>query len=93
MSRDVVGRAFLDSRPVQFEDVLIEPDYEARMCEGTGYRSVLGVPILRDGRPIGVIGCVRREVEPFTPTQIELVKTFADQAVIAMSALAAAGVH
>ena len=61
---------------------------DARIREGPqsviGYRSALAVPICRDGRPIGVIGCFRREVKPFTPAQLELVKTFADQAVIAM---------
>src|SRR6516165_6235849 len=83
----ISGRAFLDSRPVQIEDVLAEPDYDARIREGPqsviGFRSALGVPICRDGRPIGVIGCFRREVKPFTPAHLELVKTFADQAVIA----------
>src|SRR5205823_3870094 len=48
------------------------------------YRSFLGVPIFCEGRPIGVIGCGRREVKPFTATQIELVKTFADHAAIAV---------
>jgi len=83
----ITGRAFLDSRPVQIEDVLAEPDYDAPIREGPqsviGFRSALGVPICRDGRPIGVIGCFRREVKPFTPAHLELVKTFADQAVIA----------
>jgi len=83
----ITGRAFLDIRPVQIEDVLAEPDYDAPIREGPqsviGFRSALGVPICRDGRPIGVIGCFRREVKPFTPAQLELVKTFADQAVIA----------
>ena len=61
----ISGRAFLDIRPVQIEDVLAEPDYDARIREGPqsviGFRSALGVPICRDGRPIGVIGCFRRE--------------------------------
>src|SRR6516162_5435889 len=48
------------------------------------YRSFLGVPIFREGRPIGVIGCGRREVKPFTTTQIKLVETFADQAAVAL---------
>ena len=84
----VMGRACLDNEPVQFEDVLSELDYDARTLEVlqsvAHYRSFLAVPILRDGRPIGVVGCGRREVKPFTGTQIELLRTFADQAAVAI---------
>ena len=83
-----MGRAFVDARPVHFADVLAEPDYDTRTIEVlqsvAKYRSFLGVPIFREGRPIGVIGCGRREIRPFTAAQIELVKTFADQAAIAI---------
>jgi two-component system, NtrC family, sensor kinase len=84
----VMGRAFMEGCTVHVEDVLADPDYDARARElhqsVTGFRTVLGVPILRDGKPIGVIGCGRREVRPFTPAQIALVTSFADQAVIAV---------
>jgi two-component system, NtrC family, sensor kinase len=84
----VMGRAFVDGRPVQFEDVLAELDYDARTREvlqrTAKYRTFMAVPILKDGNPIGVIGCARREVMPFTSGQIGLVKTFAAQAVIAI---------
>jgi PAS domain S-box-containing protein len=84
----VMGRAFVDGQPVHFDDVLAELDYDARTREVlqrvARYRTSLGVPILRDGVSIGVILCARRVVKPFTETQIELVKTFADQAVIAI---------
>ncbi len=84
----VMGRAFVEGRTVHVEDVLADPDYDPRTREDlqllTGYRTFLGVPVLRDGRPIGVIGCARRAVKPFTAAQIELVSTFADQAVIAI---------
>ncbi|HUK10195.1 MAG TPA: GAF domain-containing protein, partial [Stellaceae bacterium] len=84
----VMGRALLDGRTVHVEDVLADPDYDSRtrqiLQSLTGYRTFLGVPILLDGRPIGVIGCGRREVRPFTTAQIELVSTFAEQAVIAI---------
>ena len=84
----VMGRAFVEGRTVHVEDVLADPDYDPRTREVlqslTGYRTFLGVPILRDGQPIGVIGCARRAVRPFTTAQIELVTTFADQAVIAI---------
>ena len=84
----VMGRAFVEGRTVHIEDVLADPDYDPRVREVlqslTGYRSFFGVPILRDGKPIGVIGCARRAVKPFTAAQMELVSTFADQAVIAI---------
>jgi GAF domain-containing protein/DNA-binding response OmpR family regulator len=84
----VMGRAFTDGKPVQFEDVLAEFDYDSHTREvlqrTLKYRTFMAVPILKDGSPIGVIGCARREVKPFTSAQIGLVKTFADQAVIAI---------
>jgi GAF domain-containing protein/CheY-like chemotaxis protein/anti-sigma regulatory factor (Ser/Thr protein kinase) len=84
----IMGRAFLDGRPVHVEDVLADPDYDVRVISVlqrvAGYRTFLGVPILKEGVPIGVIGSARREVKPFTAAQIELVKTFADQATIAI---------
>ena len=84
----IMGRAFLDGRPVHVEDVLADPDYDARttavLQRVAGYRTFLGVPILKEGVPIGVIGSARREVKPFTTAQIELVKTFANQAAIAI---------
>jgi GAF domain-containing protein/CheY-like chemotaxis protein len=84
----IMGRAFLDGRPVHVEDVLADPDYDVRttavLQRVAGYRTFLGVPILKDSVPIGVIGSARREVKPFTAAQIELVKTFADQAAIAI---------
>jgi GAF domain-containing protein len=84
----VMGRAFVDAQAVHFEDVLAELDYDSRTLDVlqsvAKFRSFLGVPIFRQGRPIGVIGCGRREVKPFTATQIELLKTFTDQAAIAI---------
>ena len=84
----IIGRALVDGRPVHVEDVREDPDYDPHTLEvlqhAAPYRSYLGVPILRNGVPIGAIGCGRRDVRPFTPTQIELVKTFAEQAVIAI---------
>jgi two-component system, NtrC family, sensor kinase len=60
----VMGRAFVDCRPVQFEDVLAELDYDARTREvlqrTAKYRTFMAVPILKDGNPIGVIGCTCR---------------------------------
>ena len=84
----VMGCAFIDAQPVQLEDVLAEPDYDRRTAEvlqsKTKYRTFMAVPIVKEGNPIGVIGCARREVRPFSDAQIALVKTFADQAVIAI---------
>ena len=84
----VMGRAFVDACPIHFEDVLAETNYDPRtrdvLQRVLNYRTFMAVPIIREGRPIGVIGCGRREVRPFTSGQIELVKAFADQAVIAI---------
>jgi PAS domain S-box-containing protein len=83
-----MGRAVVDGATVHIADVLADPDYDRRtqraLLRAAGYRTFLAVPIVRAGVPIGVIGCGRRAVEPFAASQIDLVKTFADQAVIAI---------
>jgi two-component system, NtrC family, sensor kinase len=81
----VAGRAARDRRTVHVHDVLKEPGYEhTDLVKRQGYRTVLAVPMLRGDIPLGVIAILKPEVEPFTKKQIELVETFADQAVIAI---------
>ncbi|MGH9197212.1 MAG: GAF domain-containing protein, partial [Acidimicrobiia bacterium] len=81
----LVGRTLLERRPVHVEDVLEDPDYRRWEAQRAGgYRSILGIPMLRDGFPIGVMVLNRREVIPFTDREISLLTTFADQAVLAI---------
>ena len=81
----VTGRVALDGKIIQIPDVLADPEYHATdHQQAFGYRTILGVPLLRDGAMIGVLSLTRDEVSPFTDKQIELVTTFADQAVIAI---------
>ncbi|MBM3091379.1 GAF domain-containing protein [Ensifer sp. T173] len=81
----IVGRTLLEVHPIQVVDVL--DDLEYALHEGQrlgGFRTVLGVPLLREGSPIGVLALTRSTVRPFTNKQVELASTFADQAVIAI---------
>src|SRR5437868_6667777 len=80
-----VARAIQEKKPIQIPDVFADPEFKFQ--EGAkigGVRSVAAVPLLKDNELIGVIAVYRREVRPFTEKQIELVQTFADQAVIAI---------
>ncbi|TMJ81720.1 MAG: GAF domain-containing protein [Alphaproteobacteria bacterium] len=81
----VIGRALLANAAVQIADVLADPEYAySDMQQAAGYRTLLGVPMLRGKEPIGVLFLGRTTVDPFTEKQIELLQTFADQAVIAI---------
>ena len=81
----VAARVIAEGRIVQVPDVAADPEFALPgMAECAQWRTALGVPLMREGRSIGVISITRDRVEPFTERQIALVKTFADQAVIAM---------
>jgi GAF domain-containing protein len=81
----VVGRVLLEGKPVQIADVLADPDYRLREVQRLGqFRTHLGLPLLREGNPIGVLLVSRVTVRPFDDKQIGLLTTFADQAVIAI---------
>jgi two-component system, NtrC family, sensor kinase len=80
-----MGRALLEGKVVHIPDVRADPDYTFLEAQRLGkFRTVLGIPMLREGVPIGVLALTRREVRPFTDKEIELVTTFADQAAIAI---------
>jgi two-component system NtrC family sensor kinase len=81
----VLGRALLEGKIIHIPDVLADPDYSlAELQRLGGFRTILGLPMLRKGIPIGVLALTRVEARPFTDKQVELVTAFADQAAIAI---------
>jgi two-component system, NtrC family, sensor kinase len=81
----LTGRVALEGKPIHIPDVLADPEFRGTEYEHVfGFRTLLGVPLLREGMTIGTFSLARDEVHPFTDKQIELVTTFADQAVIAI---------
>ena len=80
----LIGRVALEKRAVQITDAWSDPEYAEQDTARLGVRSMLGVPLMRGGELIGAFGLGRDEPVPFTQRQVELVETFADQAVIAI---------
>ena len=79
------GRALIEGRTVHIPDVLADPEFNRPQAPGAiGVRTAVGVPLMREGTAIGVLILLRRQPRPFTQKQIELIETFADQAVIAI---------
>jgi two-component system, NtrC family, sensor kinase len=81
----IAGRVLREGRAVQIVDLASDPDYKlTEAITIAKIRTLLGVPLMREGEPIGILNLARQRVEPFTDKQIELLTTFADQAVIAI---------
>ena len=80
----IAGRAILDRSVVHVPDVLLDPEYDHDVARSGNWRAVLSVPMVRDGNPVGAISVSQPHPTPFSERQVQLLKTFADQAVIAM---------
>jgi class 3 adenylate cyclase len=81
----LIGRTIMEAAPVRIDDILADPEYKfAEAQQAAGFRSILGMPLLREGFPIGVISVWRRAVAPFSDREIRILTTFADQAVVAV---------
>src|SRR6516165_7349978 len=81
----VTGRAALEGRPIHVANVFADPEYQATgYQQAMEYRTILGIPLMREGTAIGTFTLTRKEMKPFTEKQIGLVTTFAAQAVIAI---------
>src|SRR5215469_14958011 len=78
------GRAILDRKLVHVPDVLADPEYSRELALAGGWRAVLAVPLLHDGKPVGAISIAKAEPTSFSDQQIQLLNTFANQAVIAI---------
>jgi two-component system NtrC family sensor kinase len=78
------GRAILDRATVHVPDVLADPEYSRDLALAGGWRAVLAVPLLRDGKAVGSLNVGKTEPTPFSDRQVQLLKTFADQALIAI---------
>jgi GAF domain-containing protein len=78
------GRSIVDRRVVHLEDSWLDPDYKHPLRDAIALRSILTVPMFREGTPIGAVSVWRGEAKPFSEKQIALLQTFADQAVIAI---------